>query len=213
MSTVRDYPTATLLRDGTVLVAAGHDGTNCLSSSEIFDPVTGEWTPTNPLNNARFFHTATLLPNGQVLAAGGHSGRFANGILSGGSFLSSAELYDPATNTVAGTGGLLRGREDFAAGALPSGRALIRGGEQITESPIAEVYDPVTGAFSEVPGVTTNRFNHAVTRLADGSLLITGGGPLITVDTVLDSAELVREVAGDAQSTRLVYLPAVGREP
>src|SRR5207248_4670933 len=52
---------------------------------------------TGSLNTARYAHTATLLPNGKVLVAGG-----------GGSsgFLSSVELYDPASGTWTSTGSL-----------------------------------------------------------------------------------------------------------
>ena len=49
----------------------------------------GRWRVAGDLVTARTDHTATLLPNGKVLVAGGQS--------PGGSILTSAELYDPAT--------------------------------------------------------------------------------------------------------------------
>ncbi len=51
----------------------------------------GLWSPTGSLATARYAHTATLLPNGKVLVAGGFN-------VSG--YLSSAELYDPASGTL-----------------------------------------------------------------------------------------------------------------
>ena len=50
---------------------------------------TGVWSATGSLATGREFHTATLLANGKVLVVGGDAD------ISG--FLSSCELYDPAT--------------------------------------------------------------------------------------------------------------------
>ena len=70
MSRARGASTATLLRDGRVLVAGGHSG-GSQASAELYDPVTGSWTATGEMIGARQFHTATLLPDGDVLVAGG----------------------------------------------------------------------------------------------------------------------------------------------
>ena len=65
---------ATLLNDGTVLIAGGSNVTTgtTLNSAEIYDPVAGTFTLlSNTLNTARAGQTATLLNNGQVLLVGG----------------------------------------------------------------------------------------------------------------------------------------------
>jgi len=74
--------TATLLSDGTVLVAGG-GARSSLAEAEIYDPATGTWTVTGSLNTARGLHTATLLFDGTVLAAAGNNS----------SILASAELF------------------------------------------------------------------------------------------------------------------------
>ena len=57
---------ATLLRNGMVLVAGGET-----ASAEIYDPASGTWSATGSMGMAQTFHTATLLPGGSVLVAGG----------------------------------------------------------------------------------------------------------------------------------------------
>lgn len=68
----RALHTATLLPDGTVLVAGGLDNDNNLvTTAELFDPNQGTWTDVGDLAAARAQHTATALPDGSVLVFGG----------------------------------------------------------------------------------------------------------------------------------------------
>src|SRR4051794_24412421 len=77
---------------------------------------------TGGLAPSRNSHTATLLPNGRVLVAGGyHSGSPF--------YLSSVELYDPATGIWAVTASLGTARVDHTATLLPNGKVLVVGGQ------------------------------------------------------------------------------------
>lgn len=90
----RDYEaeqTATLLGNGQVLVAGNTGASRSpLASAELYDPLTGRWTLTGSLHQARFAQTTTLLSNGEVLVAGG----CRNGDGSTPPF-ASAEIYHP----------------------------------------------------------------------------------------------------------------------
>ena len=69
------------------------------ASVSSLSPVDAPFTfdNTGSLNTARELHTATLLPNGKVLVAGGQNNS---------GYLTSAELYDPASGTWTATGSL-----------------------------------------------------------------------------------------------------------
>jgi hypothetical protein len=73
MSVARDQHTATLLEDGTVLIAGGWKDTTtgATSSAEIYKPSGGTFSTVSPMNSGRYGHTATALPNRKVLLAGG----------------------------------------------------------------------------------------------------------------------------------------------
>jgi hypothetical protein len=89
LSTPRTGASATTLIDGRVLIAGGSDGSNDLSSAEIFDPAFQSFSAVDtPLSVARSGHTAVLLPNnGGVLLSGGS----ADGVAQ-----QAADLFLPA---------------------------------------------------------------------------------------------------------------------
>ena len=90
-STARSIATMTKLPDGHVLYAGGSGLTGTLEKiAEIYDPVTGVFTPTTgTMNVARAGHQAVLLPDGTVLIVGG---AFSSGTV--------AEAFNPATGNV-----------------------------------------------------------------------------------------------------------------
>jgi hypothetical protein len=178
-----DGQTATLLPDGTVLVAGGDDAVEL--AAFIYSPVTGAWNMTGSLAFPTQNHTATLLSSGSVLAAGGF-GETAT--------MTTAEVYDPVSGTWQVTGSLATSRDFHTATLLPNGWVLVAGGATNTgldDAPVslasAEIYNPVAGTWSSSGSLTTARQEHTATLLPNGSVLVTGGA---TQANALASAEI-----------------------
>lgn len=187
MRTPRFAHTATLLSDGRVLIAGGFSSAVVngpavpLSSTEIYDPATGVFTPASNMWSARGGHAATLLPSGAVLITGGlvtvGTGWPDLHELGSSSVLSSAELRDPRTGEFMSAGDMTAEREEHTATLLPSGEVLIAGGATGSNGTLntIEVYDPATGVFAVAGTMTTPRSGHSATLLPDGTVLIAGG--------------------------------------
>ena len=107
---------------------------------------------TGSLAAARRYHTATLLLDGKVLVVGGEA--------AGSIYLSSAELYDPATGFWTSTGTLNVARRSHTATLLEDGRVLVAGGYDGSYIGSAEVYDPGTGLWTTTDSLDTARYNH-----------------------------------------------------
>jgi hypothetical protein len=175
MNEARYLATATPLESGKVLVAGGEAASGqMLATSELYDPATGTWTFTSgQLSEARNYHTATLLPSGQVLIVGG-----TNRGPTGQPFpLTSAELYDPATETWTSTGSMNQPRFLDAVTLLASGKVLVAGGISTNFASIAtaELYDPATGTWSATGSTNVAHVDHTATLLPSGLVLLAGG--------------------------------------
>lgn len=166
--------TATLLRDGSVLVVGGLGASVELATAERFVPSSGVWSPAGALATARAAHTATLLADGRVLVVGGESTNSATGRVNE---VRTAELYDPATNRWQSAGRLNAARVNHSATLLPDGRVLVAGGESVTAGRLSsvELFDPETGGWRVGSPMGTARSAHSATLLAAGRLLVAGG--------------------------------------
>ena len=131
---------AVALPDGRVLVVGGWQGHRPVGSAELWDPVSGMFSATGSLEEARNHASATLLEDGRVLVAGGFAGLYeypSNAV-------ATAELWDPANGTFLATGSLVTARAGHGAIRLADGRVLVIGNGP------TEAWDPASGEFSQV---------------------------------------------------------------
>jgi hypothetical protein len=194
MSVPREGHTATMLRDGRVLIVGGSDnGIHTVDSAEIYDPSSGTFSRTGHLNQPRVAHVAALLGTGKVLIAGGGRGGMPGGYIS----YDTAEMYDPATSSFTAMRAHMKSdRVGAAAVKLNDGRVLIVGGKSgrivmsrvrnlssLTPLNTAEIFDPESGTFIRTGDMSAPHYLATATLLNDGNVLVVGGwtirGPIV----------------------------------
>ncbi len=195
LNTARSDPAHAVLADGRVLVAGGYFAdppvvpeVRVLDSAELFDPATGEWSPTGALLVARYGASAVTLTDGRVLVVGGWpTAENGPAPLYGGPHrpLASAEIYDPATGRWSAAGELDLARTDFVLVALADGGALVAGGNvrpdpdpsSFANEPTATVerFDPAASIWSPTGDMALAAADRTGIRLPDGRVLVAGG--------------------------------------
>jgi hypothetical protein len=194
----RAHHGATVLPTGEVLVTGGHGGGGALGSTEIYNPDANTFSAGPTLNQARQSHYAQLLPNGLVLISGGNNNTSDDWDIQT-NFLSSAELYDPATHTFTTTGSKTNATCNGNSMLLWTGKFLAAGGGTNE----AELYTPGMPGTIETWVATGNmvtaRTSHQQNLLDDGRVLMTGG--LDSAGNPLASAELYDYLTENFSST------------
>ncbi len=140
-----------------------------------------------PLAQGRWGHTATLLEDGRVLIVGGQSTPSRK--------LSSAEIFDPATETWSAASDMGHTRSSgHRSVMLKDGRVLALGEN---DDGVAEIYDPSTDQWADAGVMIQARRWPSATLLPDGRVLVAGG---------LDATKAGREELISAE----IFDPATG---
>lgn len=148
-----------------------------------FTYAAGAWATTDGLTEChespasctpRYRHTATVLHDGRVLVAGGYSSGacVSVGRCPAAAPTSSAQLYDPRTQTWAPTGAMAAPRAGHTATLLRDGTVLVVGGDGMKA---AELYEPELSGFRPAGLLFDARTDHTATLLPDGDVLVAGG--------------------------------------
>jgi uncharacterized protein (TIGR03437 family) len=166
------------------------------------------WSSAGSLPAALATHAAVRLADGRVLIIAGFSPP--------NTFLSTAYLYDPATNQWAPTGSVSAGRQYHTAVLLPNGKVLMTGGlmvvsNRLAPTNVAELYDPATGTWSLTGAMNSPRDAHTMTLLPNGKVLVaTGSDRLVAAPqtfTPIRSCELYDPQTGTWSLTGELALP------
>ena len=111
-----------VISNGRILIPGGYSN-DYLSSVFVFDPASNAFSGVGPLPYPTYAPAGASLPQGRALVAGG-----ANEASGSRDELSTATIFDSATNSFSQIGGLVHKREEAAAVELTDGRALVAGG-------------------------------------------------------------------------------------
>jgi N-acetylneuraminic acid mutarotase len=156
----------------------------------------GAWAAAPSMSVGRYSHSAVLMPNGKVLVAGGYNG----------SYLSSAEVYDPVSNTFTGTASMSSARRGAVAVLLSDGRVLTAGGSDANGSYIAsaEIYSPETGTWADAAPMSAVRYVQTMTLLPNGKVLVAGGynGSFLSSAELYDARTNTWASAGNMSKAR-----------
>ena len=192
MSTARFAHSATLLRDGRVLVAGGTNSSGQVTATaEVYDPVANAWSAVGSLSTPRTLHSATLLPGGKVLVSGGADDNF--------NAIQTAEIFDPSTNQWSAAGTLAQARAFHTSTLLGDGTVLAIGGASqvtlagglysvVTSLASVEAYNPATNTWSAAGNLLGARGMHTATWMPSGKILVVGGHS--DASTSLSTSEL-----------------------
>jgi hypothetical protein len=163
----RSSHSATLLKDGRVLVAGGGISPNSLASCELYDPILNKWTEAAPMNIGRESHNAVLLPDGKVLVIGGYA-------INNLSPTRSCEIYDPTKNkwTIVDSTGVIG---SAGSAFILDDRNILLVGANENQYLVWEIYDYVDFRSKYYGYVNTHSFTNNKLQLSDGRVLISGG--------------------------------------
>ena len=200
MGTPRAAHTATLLADGRVLVAGGTTTfqtsptgsilpilNGALNTAEIYDPVTGTWSPAaGTMSSKRMLFAAVRQPGGQVMMIAGVNGGTTVTIPFVGSFdlptfTASCDFFDPSTNTFSAAPSLGSARGGHSAALhAGTGKTLVAGGIRITGFiPVPTIVSSTRvfngTSWSNGPSLPVGVAVPAMVPLADGRIHISGG--------------------------------------
>lgn len=178
-------------------------------------PAVGAFSAGGSMLTPRTFFTLTVLPNGKVLATGGQNAGVGPQALYPYTVLSSAELYDPATNTWSATGSMANVRSGHTATLLANGKVLVMGGNypnaynNYSPSPSnAELYDPASGAWSATGAMVYNHGTTPLTLLPNGEVLVAGGCATACAE-LFDPATSTWSAAGTMSAARYMNMAAL----
>jgi hypothetical protein len=181
---------------------------------QLWDPITSQFTPAQTNDSDNLFCAGhNTMPDGRLLVAGGEvfSG---TGITNSNVGLTSAHIFDPATNSWSSAASMAYGRWYPTQTTMSDGKIFTIAGENGCfgcNATVPEIYDPHANAWTQVSQASVDIPWYPYTfLLPDGRLIVTGSAESPTVTraynpgtkswTTIDS----RNLAGGSSA---MYLP------
>jgi len=162
------------LPDGRILIFGGSGNEGPILTSEIFDPVSNEWSESGEMIHAITAQTLPIrLSNGHILVVDSTNSRPTDQI----------QIYNPESGEWSVTGPLNTPRYASTGAPLSDGGALIIGGadQQAIPQSSAERFNAKTNTWEEVTSSPLKqRYVQASILLDNGSIALIGEGPTLS---------------------------------
>jgi len=190
MGTPRILFGACKLPNGTVMVAGGTSTlqpdvvaaiTGTLSSAEIYNPATGNWSGIASIAGRRLAPALTTLPSGQAMLSGGVSVSLFFGIPTSAFSTTQVQIFNGSSWQNGPSMNQGRAGHQYNQVTLNDGRVLMTGGVNVSSLLNASNAAPINGAevFNgsswQVVNMPNARALHTATVLADGRVAACGG--------------------------------------
>jgi len=189
--------TLTLDGEGSHRTASATLDTSGLELPIAIDPV---WTAAKPMSGLRQNAAAVLIPStGRVLVAGGYPDLVTK--------LSTAETYDPTTDTWSSITSMTKGKAPAHAALVSSSSVLVTGDSDTT----AELWNGTTWTSSTM---VSSRQWYGITALGATGKVLVAGGPGFSTAEVFNAGSWTA-TTGNMSTIRylmpLVWLPTVNK--
>ena len=174
MGSARFNHSQTLLADGKVLVVGGSGNggdRNSVPLSELYDPMTNQWSKVSPIKEPTQLHEAVTLGDGSVLVCGGWT------LPANAPHASASTYLYTQSYALERVSDMLEGRSAFRAILMQDGSVLAAGGLNSSDDSLSSVerFSPESKIWSAAAGLNMGRYAFAVAKLADGRVLAIGG--------------------------------------
>jgi hypothetical protein len=168
LSTPRTDYAVTALPNHKVLIIGGSNGSNPLSSIDVYDADKNTIAAGGQMLVTRKNFGAATLIDGTVLITGGYA--------ADGSVLNTSEIYDPATGESMGGPAMAMARAGHQAYTLPNNGSvvLVGGTDGNAALGYSEIYTPWSGRFQSTP-MNTPRSGLTAAMMRRGGLIVAGG--------------------------------------
>src|SRR5579884_3225767 len=158
--------TMLLLSDGTIMATDSTSNWFRLTPDAYGSYVNGTWSTLEPMHYSRLYFASDVLPDGRVFVAGGEYGNGST----------TAEIYDPISNTWTLTSPSGQNFSDCISTVLPDGTVLVAPVHP-SVSGNSVIYDPASDTWSMGPqyfqgdGPVVNQDEASWVKLPDDSIL------------------------------------------
>ena len=211
MMMARADHTATLLKDGRVLVVGGKNDDAYLKSAEFYNPTTNKWSDAKPMSQSRWGHAAVRLDkDGMVLVTGGFGSSDS---------LSSMTIYHPAQKDwITPAVSMADARRYHTMTKLKSGKVLIAGGLIGKNTWTYESLDTLelfndNGTLETVTAkMNWNRIGHTANMVPSTGNVLIVGGVCWTLSTTACTGTKVNDLYKPASNT-VTSMSYLGKPP